>query len=165
MPILEGMHSDAGKVQLVVSRAMERARLSPDDLASLHGLLDRLAVHFAALRKEMAPGAGGQKLTTQGGEAVEAPGAAVKGASMISEKLTHGVEVRSRDADRAEVVIEIRRDSDDFDTPAVLARAWACLAEAISDHKAAMEANRTAAAPGNGQPAPHSPGSGAWWEG
>lgn len=160
-PILESMRSDAGKIQLLVSHALERTRLLPDDLASLRGLLDHLTLQFAALRKELDPAAGGQNLTSQGDESGDAP----KGGSMISEKLTHGVEVRSRDAERASVVIEVHRDSEEFDTAAILARAWACLAEAISDHKAAAEASRAAAAPDESQPPTHSPGSGAWWEG
>lgn len=164
-PILDGMRSDAEKIQLLVSHAMERTRLLPDDLASLRGLLDHLTLQFAALRKELDPSAGGQNLASQGDDFAAAHGEARKGASMISEKLTHGVEVRSRDAERAEVVIEVHRDSEEFDTAAILARAWACLAEAISDHKAAVETSRAAAAPDTSQPPTHAPGSGAWWEG
>lgn len=156
-PILESMRSDADKIRILLSRAIDQEGVAPDDLASLRGLLDNLTLRFADLRNALDPAVGGQNLSPAG--------AAPKGASMISERLTHGVELRARDAERAEVVIEISRDSDEFDTATILSRAWACLAEAISDHKAAVEASRAAAAPETNQPAGHAPGSGAWWEG
>lgn len=77
-----------------------------------------------------------------------------------TEKLTHGVEIRSTEGGQTEVAITLESNDEPRDTSVVLSRAYAQLAEAIGSEKGAQ----SLAEEGEPQPATP-PGSGGWWQG
>ncbi|MBZ9822169.1 hypothetical protein [Mesorhizobium sp. CA4] len=150
--IFEGLRADGQKLQELTTSVLGADGEGSRELLALTKIIDDINARSNQLRREIEAGATCEAVLMSDQES--------------SSKLSHGVSIRSRSGEAAEVVIVVQAGDSDFDEPALLAKAWAQLADAINAHKQnTSEPQSRPEEPMASPDAPTTPGSGAWWNG